>query len=76
MTNNSKVYISQLKDNVGKEVTLEGWLYNSRASGKIQFIIILNLRTPYSFCLCNGEDSSPLYKIFPNSSMWRLSGAC
>ena len=31
-----KVSISQLKDNVAKQVTLAGWLYNSRKSGKLQ----------------------------------------
>jgi len=34
------VYIDQLKNHVGQEVTLKGWLYNSRASGKIQFLIV------------------------------------
>ena len=40
MSKSSKVYISELKDNVGKEVTLSGWLYNSRSSGKIQFLLL------------------------------------
>jgi len=52
MTNNNKVYISQLKNNVGKEVTLSGWLYNSRASGKIQFLII---RDGTGLCQCIAE---------------------
>ena len=34
------VTLSCLGDNIKKEVTLTGWLYNSRASGKIQFLII------------------------------------
>ncbi|MHC4388852.1 MAG: OB-fold nucleic acid binding domain-containing protein, partial [Planctomycetota bacterium] len=29
-----------MKDNVGQQVTLAGWLYNARSSGKIQFIIV------------------------------------
>jgi asparaginyl-tRNA synthetase len=32
--------ISHLKDHVGQEVTLQGWLYNKRSSGKIQFLIM------------------------------------
>jgi len=40
MLDNNKTYISELKNNVDKEVTLAGWLYNSRASGKIQFLIL------------------------------------
>ncbi|MBX3289723.1 MAG: asparagine--tRNA ligase [Acidobacteria bacterium] len=32
------VYIDQLKDKIGSEVTLKGWLYNSRSSGKLVFL--------------------------------------
>jgi asparaginyl-tRNA synthetase len=34
------VYISKLKDHVGKEITLRGWLFNKRSSGKIRFVIL------------------------------------
>jgi len=37
---NSFTRICALADFEGEEVTLAGWLYNSRASGKIQFLII------------------------------------
>jgi aspartyl/asparaginyl-tRNA synthetase len=60
--NNSKVYISQLKDNIQKEITLEGWLYNSRASGKIQFLII---RDGTGLCQCiveKGKVSDDLFE--------------
>jgi len=52
MPNNTKVYISELKDNVGKEVTLSGWLYQARSSGKIQFLII---RDGTGLCQCIAE---------------------
>jgi len=32
-----QVYINQLSDHVGEEVTLRGWLYNMRSSGKLLF---------------------------------------
>lgn len=32
-----QTYINKLKDNIGEEVTLKGWLYNSRSSGKLVF---------------------------------------
>lgn len=35
-----KVLISELAEFVGKEVTLHGWLFNKRSSGKIKFIIL------------------------------------
>ncbi|MEZ5425678.1 MAG: asparagine--tRNA ligase [Pyrinomonadaceae bacterium] len=33
----NQTYINQLKDHIGEEVTLKGWLYNSRSSGKLVF---------------------------------------
>jgi len=32
--------ISHLKDFVGQEVTVQGWLYNKRSKGKLQFLQI------------------------------------
>ena len=49
MTDSSKASISELKDHVGQQVTLSGWLYNSRASGKIQFLIV---RDGTGLCQC------------------------
>jgi len=49
MMKNNKSYISQLKDFVGQEVTLAGWIYQARSSGKVQFII---LRDGSGLCQC------------------------
>ncbi|MCK7524752.1 MAG: OB-fold nucleic acid binding domain-containing protein [Ignavibacteriales bacterium] len=35
-----KIRISDLGKFVGQEVTLQGWLFNKRSSGKIKFIIL------------------------------------
>jgi asparaginyl-tRNA synthetase len=35
-----RVYIEDLKNHVGEEVTLYGWCYNKRSSKKIHFIIV------------------------------------
>ena len=35
-----KVYISDVSEHVGKEVTVRGWLYNKRSSGKLFFLIV------------------------------------
>src|SRR3954451_16690784 len=32
-----QVYINQLSKHAGEEVTLRGWLYNMRSSGKLMF---------------------------------------
>jgi asparaginyl-tRNA synthetase len=36
----SIVRIADLKDRVGQEVTLRGWLHHKRSSGKLQFLIV------------------------------------
>ena len=42
-------YIDQLSRHVGEEVTLKGWLYNRRSSGKIHFLL---LRDGTGICQC------------------------
>ncbi|MCX7611037.1 MAG: asparagine--tRNA ligase [Ignavibacterium sp.] len=44
-----KVNISEINQFVDKEVTLAGWLYNKRSSGKIKFLI---LRDGTGYCQC------------------------
>lgn len=43
------IYVKDLKNHIGKDVTLRGWLYNRRSSGKIQF---LELRDGTGICQC------------------------
>ncbi|MCL2778513.1 MAG: asparagine--tRNA ligase [Polyangiaceae bacterium] len=38
MTSHQSVPIAHLSDHVGREVTLRGWLYNKRSSGKLHFL--------------------------------------
>ena len=57
----SRVSISDLKDNIGKEVELSGWLYNSRSSGKIQFVI---LRDGTGLCQCVVERDKVADELF------------
>ncbi len=35
-----KILIKDLSNHVGEEVTLSGWLYNKRSSGKIKFLLL------------------------------------
>ena len=35
-----KIHISNLKNHVGQAVTLQGWLFNKRSSGKVRFVIL------------------------------------
>lgn len=45
----TKTTIDRLGDHVGRTVTLNGWVYNTRASGKIAFIIV---RDGTGLCQC------------------------
>jgi asparaginyl-tRNA synthetase len=61
MSNNAKTNISELKSHVGQEVILNGWLYNSRASGKVQFLII---RDGTGLCQCIVEKGKVSDELF------------
>src|SRR5215475_11735280 len=43
------VYIEDLKNHLGEEVTLRGWLYNRRSSGKLHFLLV---RDGTGICQC------------------------
>ena len=60
MTHN-KTSIAELKNSVDQQVTLAGWLYNSRASGKLQFLII---RDGTGLCQCVVEKGKVPDEIF------------
>jgi len=45
----AQAYIEDLGSHIGKEVTLRGWLYNRRSSGKIHFLLI---RDGSGICQC------------------------
>ncbi|MEO6392459.1 MAG: asparagine--tRNA ligase [Pyrinomonadaceae bacterium] len=44
-----QTYINKLSEHVGEEVTLKGWLYNTRSSGKLMFP---QLRDGTGICQC------------------------
>lgn len=37
---NERVSINRIGDHVGREVALQGWVYNKRSSGKIRFLLV------------------------------------
>ena len=61
MANETKVYIEDLKDNVEKLVTLSGWLYQSRAGGKVLFLIV---RDGTGLCQCIVEKGKVTDDLF------------
>jgi len=36
----SRVYIEELQNHVGQELTIHGWLYHKRSSGKVRFLVV------------------------------------
>ncbi len=70
----SHVRIEALKDHVGETVTLSGWLYNKRSSGKLHF---LEVRDGNGICQCvvfKGDVSPELFesigKVSQESSLY------
>src|SRR3954469_17717759 len=63
-----RVWISDLKDHVGETVTLQGWVYNHRSSGKIKFLL---MRDGTGICQCvyfRGECDEKAFEEFEKLS--------
>jgi asparaginyl-tRNA synthetase len=61
MGDSIKTTIRQLADFVGKTVTLAGWVYNSRHSGKVQFVVV---RDGTGLCQCVVEAGAVGEQVF------------
>jgi asparaginyl-tRNA synthetase len=61
MSNNKAAYIADLKNRTGEQVTLAGWLYQSRSSGRLQFLIV---RDGTGLCQCVVEKGKVPDKLF------------
>jgi len=58
-----EIYIKDLGKHVGETVTLKGWLYNKRSSGKIKFLILRD-GTGYLQCVVfKGNVSEEVFEI-------------
>ena len=55
-----RVSIAQLPSFVGQEVTLRGWLYNKRSSGKLHFLEVRD---------GTAADGSDTVKVIPSSTV-------
>ncbi len=54
----NKIYIKDLKEYAGQEVTLKGWLFNKRKSGKVRFLILRD-GSGYLQCVVFRDGVSP-----------------
>ena len=57
----SHVYIKDLAQYVGQSVTLKGWLYNKRSSGKVKFLVLRD-GTGYLQCIVLEKPQEQLVK--------------
>jgi asparaginyl-tRNA synthetase len=55
------IRISDMKDHLDQEVTVKGWLYNSRAGGKVQFLIVRDGSGMCQAILEKNEDNADLF---------------
>lgn len=59
-----RTYIEHLRNHVGQEVTIHGWVHNKRSSGKIKFVIVRD-GTGYLQCvIVKGEVSDDVFESF------------
>lgn len=70
-------YIKQLGEHVGEEVTVRGWLYNKRSSGKIRFLVVRDGTGLVQCVLVKGDVSDDVFdthdKLNQESSL-RVTG--
>jgi asparaginyl-tRNA synthetase len=57
-------YIEDLKNYVGKEVCIKGWLYNKRSSGKIHFLLVRDGTGIVQSVMSKGEVSEGVFNTY------------
>lgn len=72
-----KITISDLSKYVGQEITLKGWLYNKRSSGKVKFLILRD-GTGYVQCIVfKGNVSEEVFNLadtFSQETSFEVTG--
>ena len=58
-----RVYIEKIGDHVGEEVTLKGWLYNKRSSGKIHFLQVRDGTGVIQAVVSKGDVSDEVFDL-------------
>ncbi|MCP5061107.1 MAG: asparagine--tRNA ligase [Ignavibacteriae bacterium] len=70
-------YIKDLNKHVGESVTLKGWIYNKRSSGKVKFLILRD-GTGYLQCIVfKGNVSEELFELaesFSQETSFEVTG--
>jgi asparaginyl-tRNA synthetase len=72
-----RIYIDELQHHVGEAVTLRGWLYNKRSSGKIRFLVMRDGTGLVQGVLAKGAVADDVFSRFDDltqESSFSLSG--
>lgn len=59
-----RTYIEDLSKHVSEEVTIHGWLYNKRSSGKIRFLLVRDGTGVVQCVLAGGDASDQTFKTY------------
>jgi asparaginyl-tRNA synthetase len=59
-----KIYIEELTDHVGEEISIRGWLSNKRSSGKIRFLLVRDGTGVVQCVMVKGEISDQVFELF------------
>jgi asparaginyl-tRNA synthetase len=73
----ARIYIEDLHKHVGEEITLRGWLYNKRSSGKIRFVILRDGTGIVQCVMVKGGISDEIFSMFDQltqESSFSISG--
>jgi asparaginyl-tRNA synthetase len=60
----SRIYIEDLASHVGEEITLHGWVYNKRSSGKIRFLVMRDGTGLVQGVVAKGQVSDDVFARF------------
>jgi asparaginyl-tRNA synthetase len=60
----NRAYIEDLSKHVSEEVTIHGWLYNKRSSGRIRFLLVRDGTGIVQCVVASGDVSEEIFKTF------------
>lgn len=65
----TRIYIEEVKNHVGEEVEIRGWLFNKRSSGKIHFLIIRDGTGFIQGVAVKGEVKDEIFDLYDELTM-------
>lgn len=67
-----KIWISDLKDKIGQTIDLHGWVYNTRSSGKVKFLLLRDGTGMCQTVFFRGECDEKAFEIFEQATQESL----